>query len=296
MRRAALSLLGLAACAGRPAPDAGVLREAGLAALPDGYAHGLSDLVVVADGAAWAVAERPAALQPLAAAGPPPAALPIRGLPAGVEPEALAPAAAGGWWLGTEGEGERSADLIARARVEGDVLVVDLDASLRIEWAWFELLAPENKGVEGLCAQGEALIAVGEPVADGPTGRRAPLARWQAGAWFTGWVPLQTTAGKLSAVACDPDGGLWLIERHYADLALLRVDPGFSLAPAGAPPAALTVARCALPPAFIAASAASEVNWEGLAVEGDRLRWLSDNQSRSVEGPSLHAWTPRSCG
>jgi hypothetical protein len=293
MRRAlALSLL--AACA-RGSGPAALPAGAALRALPGGHAHGLSDLVVLPDGQAWAVAERPAALQRLSFAGAPPAALPVRGLPTGVEPEALAPAVDGGWWLGTEGEGARDSDLVARVHDEDGALVVDLDASPILSWADFGLQAPDNKGIEGLCAHGDALIAVGEPEAEGPTGRRAPLARWQGGAWSTGWVPLQTAKGKLSAVACDPDGGLWLIERHYADLALLRVDPGFALAPAGAPPATLAARRCGPDPAWAEATAEGGVNWEGLALDGDQLRWLSDNQQSTVTGPTMWGLTERRC-
>jgi hypothetical protein len=291
----ALALGLLAACGPRGGGPAALPAGVTLSALPGGHAHGLSDLVVLPDGQAWAVAERPAALQRLALAGAPPAPQPVRGLPVGVEPEALAPAADGGWWLGTEGEGEREDDLIARVRDEDGALTVDLDASLRLSWSQFGLRAPDNKGVEGLCAHQGALIAVGEPVDSGPGGRRAPLARWQDGAWSTGWVPLQTSAGKLSAVACDPDGGLWLIERHYADLALLRVDPGFTLAPAGAPPAALTARRCGPDPAWAHATADGQINWEGLAIDGDRLRWLSDNQQSAVTGPSMSGLTDRRC-
>ena len=283
---------GWAGCAARPVPDAGVLRAAGIEALPEGHAAGLSDLARV-DGVPWAVAERPAALQRLVSSGAVPAAVRILGLPEGVEPEALAPASSGGWWLGTEAQGTRDADLIVPARPDGADALVDLQGALAVDWAWFGLTAADNAGVEGLCAQGEALVAVGEGVASGP--RRAPLARWDGGAWSVAWVPLQTGAGKLSAVACEPEGGLWLIERHYDDLALLYVEPGPSLAPAGGPPPVLTVQHCAVPDAFRVQTRAQRINWEGIAVDGSTLVWLSDNQHASVEGPTYVGRTPRRC-
>ena len=253
-----------------PAPEGALTEVVG--------AVGLSDLATDPQGRLWAVAERPAALVRVDASGV--VVLKITGLPEGVEPEALAIDADGAMRVGTEGEGSRADDGIYPITVgAGTAEAHDREA---FPWAPWGLMAADNQGIEAMCAGKERWVA-GEPVLTDAGRREAPLARWTRQGWQALRLPLQTSEGKISALACDPDDSLWAIERHYEELELLQV----TVAPDGG----VTVSRCGIPTWLRAANA----NWEGLAVDGDELVWVSDNQNATVSGPTRLARIPRRC-
>lgn len=258
----------LAACSpATPAPDGALVEVEDQA--------GLSDLAIDASGALWAVAERPAALVQIE---PTALTLPIRGLPEGVEPEALSISPEGTVRIGTEGDGERAEDgLYTLIPTDTEATATDRVA---FPWAPWGLVAAENQGVEAMC-EGTSRWVAGEPVLVEQGRRLAPLARWTGSAWESLRLPLSTPNGKISALACDEDGSLWAIERHYEDLALLHVTVG----------EAVTVQTCALP----AWLRDPEANWEGLTIDGDTLLWISDNQNATVRGPTLLARLARRC-
>lgn len=238
---------------------------------------GLSDLAIDPQGVLWAVSERPAALVRLE---DPATRLPITGLPDGVEPEALAIGPDGTFWIGTEGRGDREQDGTYTLALSGSGAAAT--EPVPFPWAPWGRVASNNEGVEAMCA-GVDRWAAGEPTFNQDGRRLAPLARWTGSSWEPHAVPLTTPHGKISALACDADGSLWAIERHYQDLALLH------LSDLGA--AVVTSTPCALP----AWMRAIDANWEGLAIRGDTLLWISDNQTLVVTGPTRLAETERRC-
>ena len=261
------SLLPAACSPATPAPEGGLVEIEDQA--------GLSDLATDPDGGLWAVAERPAALVQIE---PTRRSLPITGLPAGVEPEALSIGPDGALRVGTEGDGQRADDgIYTLTLTDGGAVAGDRQA---FSWSPWGLVAEENQGIEAMC-EGASRWVAGEPVVVEQGQRFAPLARWTGEDWETFRLPLSTANGKISALACDADGTLWAIERHYQDLALLHVNVSEGV----------TVETCTLP----AWLRDPEANWEGLTLNDNALYWISDNQNATVRGPTLLARMAKRC-
>ncbi len=252
---------------------------------------GLSGLTQRGEGRLYAVPERDPRLVPvrahadgLAADGP---AEPIRGVPEGMDLESVSRLPDGRLLFGTERlEPMRDDDLLLIARRDGEGWTISEQVVVR--YADWGLSGEPNRGLEGVCAVGRRWLAVSETL-DVRDGRRlAPLA-WvdtaSAGPPRVTplWIALSSAEGKLSALDCRPLPGdtgegieLFAIERHYATMRLLalrlerRPDAGTVLVP--------RVVR------DLAETLPSAPNLEGLAIDGDDLLIVADNQGRTVTG------------
>ena len=275
-------LLLLTACAAvLPAPT---LRSWGHVDVAAGDVSGLSGLAAGADGTLWSVSEGPPRLVQLDGGGASVLrALPIIGLPAGAEPESVVITASGAIWVGTESDTDaRAADPVVRLAIVGDH--AEVREQRLVSWADWGLVAPENRGVEGLCEAGGRLVAGGEPVSEEGGRRRAPLGLASADGWINHWFPLGTDTGKLAALWCQQttngDIEIEAIERHYGVLHVVQ-----ARLPAGAAPGteAERTGEFPLDPAILAMN----LNFEGLTRVGSRRLLLSDNQSGGeVKGPT----------
>lgn len=199
---------------------------------------GLSGLGLAPDGTLWASPERSRKLLPLrveqdrlVVAGP---AVPLRGVPAGSDTEALAWLPDGTAALGTETRSPRDADTILLARREEDGFrVVD---RIELPYAFWKLTPEPNRGIEGLCFAEGKLVA-GLEIARTQDGHRsAPLALYDLDqkAWTFLWLRLTSERGKLSALTCraaGEGGGIEVraIERHFGVSRLLGFELGEDL-------------------------------------------------------------------
>lgn len=216
----------LGGCARGQAPAADVPGPAPAAVevhtldLPD---HpGISGAARAPGGAIVVVAERAQDLIDLGPSGEgEPRISPIEGLPQGADLESLAWLGPTQLAIGTERHRPfRRSDpvLIAQltagaARVEGEE---------EVSYAPWGMWAETNRGIEGLCAAGGALLAGVEDTLEVDGRRVAPLALKLAGqaGWSPFDLPLTTATGKLSSLECAPsaDGRsleALAIERHY---------------------------------------------------------------------------------
>jgi hypothetical protein len=186
---------------------------------------GLSGTTLDGEGRLWAVAERArmmVAIERRRSGKPEQQPVPLRGVPEGLEAESLAWLGANRFAIGTEQRGPpRREDLVLLAELRGTEVVVT--GSLRLDYqALWGILAPDNQGIEGLCAAGGQLVAGGEPVIRDRGRRFAPLARRadDDDDWTPHLVELTSKAGKLAALDCwmapDRDALQVIgIERHY---------------------------------------------------------------------------------
>lgn len=280
----ALPLLALICCAraGEPAADAlaVALGEEEL----DGDWRGVSGLAV-ADG--WiAVEERGHRLliqEPARALR----GVPVQGVPAGLDLEAVA-IGADGVWLGTEGRGERDEERLLRVVLDGpDAGVARVVEERALPYAPFGLRGEHNRGVEGLCVAGGAMLAGAEVSRAVDGQRQAPAWLLQAdGSVRPLWLGLRTRQGKLAALDCRQDGPdlvAWGIERHFGVRRILRwrIPPGPDLA------VVLPEASWDLEPALAGAP-----NPEGLALVGldpdgaVEVLVITDNESGPQVGPT----------
>ena len=275
-------LLLLAACAAViPEPT---LRTWGHVDLEPSDISGLSGLAAGADGTLWSVSEGPPRLVQLDGGG---AAvlrsLPITGLPDGAEPESVVITSSGAIWVGTESDSSgRDADPVVRIAIVGDEAQVREQRA--VTWANWGLVAPENRGVEGLCAAGGRLLVGGEPVSEAGGQRRAPLGLEGPDGWVVHWLPLGSETGKLAALWCqqtaEGDIEIEAIERHYGVLHLVQARLAADAAPGSD---AERTGEFPLDPAI----QAMNLNFEGLTRKGARRLLLSDNQSGGeVTGPT----------
>lgn len=189
-------------------------------------------------------------------------------------------------------------------RTHDDVLLVTLQdhvaratATLRFDYAPYGLTGASNAGIEGLCFDGEALLAASETAGElGDGGRFAPLGR--RGPGDTAFVPyrvrLSSETGRISALACrktsdapTADTEVLAIERHYGVSRLLRFVLPQSLAPGTLLPAQ--------PVLDLAALVRPLINYEGVAwlADGDVLL-LADNSIGFATGPTEGLVVPAS--
>ncbi len=211
----------------------------------------------------------------------PPTALPIEGMPHGLDLEALAFLGPNELLLGTEGRGERDEDLLLRARVEPAKVVVT--GTLAFPYRLFRVRALDNRGVEGLCAAGDRVIAASETVVEREGERFAPVLVFgpDSGVVVPIEVKLTSKKGKISALACraGPSGvEVHAIERHYGVMRLVRF-----VVPVGRAPASLA--------AELVVDIAQKLedtppNLEGLVWVGENaLLAVSDNHYGRKTGP-----------
>lgn len=176
----------------------------------------------------WLIAERNKRLLRLDDAGDI-KSFEIDGIPEELDMEGLA-CKDGRFYMATESDVEhRTGDL---------VLVVDLDESSGRVTGVLTMHYPPgleagvNQGLEGLCIAGDWLIAAGEILRTGPSGKRqAPILRQKLGDddTFMHWVNLTTSTGKISGIDCRMRQGtveVFAVERHFEVSRLLQFDLG----------------------------------------------------------------------
>lgn len=243
---------------------------------------GLSGLAIDDAGALWTVAERSDMAYRItldAALRPTLQPFPVRGVPEGFDLEGIAVLGAGQFAIGTEGRLAGVATIL-RAEQRGDALVVSGEITISESAAGIQL--EPNHGAEGVCGSGAQIIAVLETAGTEHGRRWAPLLRIVDGTVAsTHRVWLTSATGKLSGLDCviDSDGTVhaWAIERHFEVTKLL----GFTLAPATTAPITPIVLR------DLAPVLQGKYNLEGIARLPDgRLATVTDNQWRTIEGPS----------
>jgi hypothetical protein len=237
---------------------------------------GLSGLAVADDGALWTVAERSRGAYRIELDGDRVRSLErfeVTGVPAGDDLEAIEVAGAT-FWLGSEGNGTRSAQ-VWTAALDGEVLAArpvphTVDEATHV--------IAENHGVEGLCGDASAgAIALETAIAEGD--RRVAQVDLRRGDTVTPQrVVLTSPTGKLAGIDCEvhPDRlDVLAIERHFEVTRVIR----FSLRGEAEPVAAEVVRDLA--------DLAKGRNFEGLARLGDgRIALVTDNQWKTIEGPS----------
>ena len=231
--------------------------------------RGLSGLARDPDGTLWAVGERDATLRTLDGQK----ALPIEGIPEGLDTESVAFLGPNRVVFGTESmDPDRTSETLLVGQVESDrVLVVE-------RWALPTRVlgapAEANRGLEAVCTTPVGLVAATEVVIQKDGSRWAPIA-WRplsGGTWTRGRVRLSTETGKLAGLACSGDQ-IYAIERHYGIAVLLNFSlTGSAIEPRAAPLHPLIGGT--LP------------NLEGLEVFDSTVVLISDNDSGGLSGPT----------
>lgn len=254
----------------------------------DAAVRGVSGLARGADGVVWAVEERGHRLLRLDQGDLWGVALPVQGVPRGLDLESLAVLPDGRLLFGTESQesGRKEDRLLVGERRGALVAIVQ---QWPLSYAPFGLKADKNRGIEGLCAAGEAVVALGEMVVE-VEGGRAALAWWAPGLGATPRplkLGLVSGTGKLSAADCRVEGAgirLWAVERHYE---VMRLSSWWLREGA---------AEGVLKPEWsvdLAGRVEGTPNLEGLVVAEDgELLLVNDNDHGGVQGPS-RSWRLR---
>lgn len=277
------AVLAGAACGKSPSLD----RERAAALFTEvevGTAPGLSGLAADEAGALWTVAERAATAYRIvldASLRPTLEALPVQGLPAGIDLEGIAVLGGGRFALGTEGHDDGVATVLLAER-RGTALAVTGSIALPERAVGIPLKA--NQGAEGVCGAGDTIIAAIEGAGEAGGKRWAPVLRIAGGTVARSYrLWLTSKTGKLSGLDCtiaaDGTAAVWAIERHFEVTRLLR----FTLPPPGAGAADVTpTIALDLGPVLN-----GKLNLEGIAVLPDgRVVAVVDNQWKTITGPS----------
>ena len=246
---------------------------------------GLSGLAADERGVLWTVPERQPFLVEIPGGGARPRSIPVRGVPDGLELEALAWLGQDRFAIGTEAGCHGGAERIllvrrdgAEARVEGTI-----ELSLTIWPAPCDL----RHGIEGLChAGGQLVVALEQALDPGQGGRVAPVARIDlaTGKATPFRVALTSATGKLSALECRARGDtleVVAIERHFEVSRVL----GFALPAAG--PADPSPLRARVLFDLASHTRGGKRNFEGVVWRDEhRLVLITDNHYGKVTGPS----------
>lgn len=242
---------------------------------------GLSDLALAADGALWAVSERGRSVYRITLDGDALGTLTrhdVTNIPEGHDLEALAFVDTDRFAFGTETHGEGSAAIWFAILVDD---VVDARGGFDLTGVQVD----DNNGVEGVCADGEIVVAAIEtPIVEGEL-RFAPIVVQRTDVArdllppVVDRVRLTSPTGKLSALSCtlgDQDLEILAIERHYDVSRLIS----FTLPRFGEAVVEATVVRDL--------TALSEGrNFEGVVRLPDgRFALIVDNQGATITGPS----------
>src|SRR4051812_36275923 len=165
------------------------------------HVRGLSGLARDKNRTLWAVPERTRELVAIAPEKPGLVTriVPLDGVPEGADTEGLAILADGRFAFATERqEDDRSADLILFGKEEGGrVRIIE---SLPLSYDGFHLRAEGNRGIEGLCAVGDTLIAGVETVIKVGGERFAPIAIFDLTKrqWSYACLKLTSKDGRLA--------------------------------------------------------------------------------------------------
>lgn len=260
MRLAATAALLLAACH-KPPPSSIYTAESvqyELATDP-----GMSGLTVDEHGALWGVSERAHSLYQIELDGTV-HRHDIPDAPAGLDLESVAALPGGEFAYGTEGAGPED----ARVLLPTGAITIQVEA------------AP-NKGIEGVCAWPELLLAGAEVPIEQDGARLGQVVLVEGDRQQLFHVVLTSATGKLADLSCtlhDDRIDVLALERHYEVSRII----GFTI-PRGTPPGdpiAATVVR------DLTATADGR-NFEGLARLPDgRLAVVNDNQHGEITGPT----------
>ncbi|MDP2304944.1 MAG: esterase-like activity of phytase family protein [Pseudomonadota bacterium] len=250
--------------------------------------RGLSGLTVDEAGRLWAVTEREPTLVPLRLDGnrvvEDGAPIPVAGWRVGskdaVDAESIAWVGPGRFALGAEPRwtGDRDNDSVIEVSLLNGVATVT--GAREVPYAPFAVRAEANRGLEGLAATLDVLVASAETVVTTGSGRDALL--WRVprdGVVTTARLRLTSATGKLSDIAARDDGAvthLLAIERHYEVSRLVAAD--------------VTWGRAEASPARVVrdlgAVLAPVPNLEGIAWLADgRVVLIADNDSGERPGP-----------
>jgi len=243
--------------------------------------NGLSGLTIDDEGMGWAIPETDRVLLGLRGQGVE-RRLVLERLPDAVDAEAIAHLGEGRFAVGTESTDEsRTSDTIFIVEVTGEVA----RATSRVELPYDVLtVSPSsNKGIEGICAVGETVIAAVEPKRtrdDGVCITSIARGDLRTGTWAGYEVALTTDTGKISALACRAHAEgieVFAVERHFEVMRVLR----FVVPPAPADEA--------LTPEILidlAGQLEGDPNIEGLAIDRQDLLMITDNHYGERTGPN----------
>lgn len=253
---------------------------------------GLSGLTEDADGYLWSMGEDATHVLRIDPQSFEVLEFPIDGCPPETELEALAWIGGSRFVFGTEtSRSGRTDDDLLYGEIDGGRFVIT-DSSASCDYGRWELTAPDNHGVEGLCfADGVYLVATELIGSDGDT-RWAPLGAYdpQTDKWTAHRLRLTSETGKLAALSCRLEGDELValaVERHFGVTRLLEFRiPRISEGTWIDPKIAVDLAKLIEP----------LPNFEGIVWRDDgSVILLTDNQYRFVaEKPSRLFFIPAS--
>jgi len=252
---------------------------------------GLSGLTIDEHGAFWAVGENGDAVLRIDPETFGVTRYAVVGGPPKTDLEAIAWVDGTRFVLGTETqERGRLRDVILDGRLDrGRFVVAPIGHLDYVRW---NLTAPENHGIEGICRVGGVLVVATELVEEQGGRRWAPVGLYDPNTqtWTAHRVALTTKTGKLAAMSCRTiDGSIvaLAVERHFGVSRLLRFQIPLGPEPQWIEP---TVA------ADLSELISPLPNFEGLVwMEDGSAVVLSDNRYRGVTGePSRLYFLPKS--
>jgi hypothetical protein len=258
--------------------------------LPGDALRGLSGLTPAPAGSPFAflaVAERLHHLIPVVVDGsglrslPP---IPVEGVDPDLDLEGLAFMDASTLVFATEADRERRSEKILFAHYAPDR--VQVFRAIEFDYEPWGLLPTRNRGLEGICIAGDALVVASEMVAETDGRRWSPAGVYDLHRedWTPYRVFLSSDTGKLSGLVCRvPPGAprgpveVTAIERHFDLLHVVR----FTLDPSQTEVEARLVAD--LRPGF----SETPPNFEGLGQHSPGVYFLiTDNDWHGVRGPT----------
>jgi hypothetical protein len=252
---------------------------------------GLSGLTRDEHGALWAAGERGDAVIRIDSTTFGVTRYAVEGAPPGTDFEAMTWVDGARFVVGTETQDKgRLRDVILDGRLDAGRFAV---ASIgHLDYARWQLTAPDNHGIEGACRVDGVLVLATELVETDQERRWAPIGTYDPATqtWAAHRLRLTTGTGKLAALDCrSADGAIeaLAVERHFEVSRLLRFYiPRGSEAELIEPVAVTDLAELISP----------LPNFEGLAWMPDGSAALvTDNRYRGrVTGPSQLFFVPAS--
>lgn len=242
--------------------------------------NGLSGLAVDGKGVVWAVPERNALLLQLGATRVE-RRLIIRGVPDGLDLEALAWLGGSRFAIGTESMvTPRASELVLVVDVGDDrAAVVD---HIDIPYDKLGIQGEVNRGIEGLCFAGGHLLAAFEQVMETDGQRYAIIADYAANRELRVFrLQVTTRTGKVSGMDCRVAGNkleVIAIERHFGVHRLITFDVPTDVS------SGVIAARLLL---SLEGRISATLNPEGLVWSGKSLLVIIDNQYGTRTGPNV---------
>jgi hypothetical protein len=187
---------------------------------------GLSGLTVDDHGAFWAPGEDAESVLRIDPQTFGVTRYPVVGAPPGTDLEAMAWVDGTRFLLGTETQEKgRLSDIILDGRLDAGRFVVVPVGNL--DYARWQLTAPDNRGIEGICHVDGLFVLATELVEQQRGGRWAPVGMFdpKTQAWTAHRVRMTSETGKLAALSCRLVGESIValaVERHYGVSRLLR--------------------------------------------------------------------------